>query len=127
MNNGVSQDASSSWKKKLKDAVRKIKVVEDADTGERTKILCCGVCCDARRACIIIDCIYFSFVVFATIMQVNEWNPFELWSQQMGDDDYVEQGPQMFDASQTAAATALCTGPIVTRTEDLDQHQPYTW
>jgi len=86
---------------------------EDVETGERTKILCCGICCDARRACIIIDIIYFSFVVFALIMQMNDWNPLKPPEPaEMIYDDDVAQGPQMFDASQilTAATWQISTG-----------------
>lgn len=75
---------------------------EEDDTGERTKILCCGICCDSRRACIIIDCIYFFFVVSALVMISNDWNP--LAPPETGFDDDVGQTPEMFDASQILMA-----------------------
>jgi len=84
---------------------------EEAYAGERTKILCCGICCDARRACIIIDCIYFIFVVFALTMIIYDWNPFQ--GPETGFDDYdVGQTPEMFDASQIlmAAGWQVCIG-----------------
>jgi len=90
---------------------------EAAETGERTKILCCGSCCDARKACIIIDTIYFSFVIFALIMTINDWNPLQSLQPTgvVDDDDDVAQEPQMFDPSQIlkAATWQICIGIVM--------------
>lgn len=87
---------------------------EDAE-GEKTKILCCGICCDARRACIIIDCIYFSFVVCALIMALNEWNPLAVEETPIFDDDFYERPTAMFDPNMVllAATWQLAIGIVM--------------
>ena len=70
---------------------------EGGDVRDKQKVLCCGSCCDVRRACIIIDCIYISFMIWVFI-----WNYFGLFGSEKGelgftivgntaidDDDYV--------------------------------------
>ena len=89
---------------------------EDAD-GERTKILCCGICCDARLACLIIDCIYFFFVVSALIMLTNNWNPLGQLNQETSfyEDDHYSTPEIGFDPSQIlmAAAWQVATGIVM--------------
>jgi len=91
----------------------------EEEDGENSKILCCGLCCDARRACLIIDCIYFVFVVSALVIVLNDSDPLRLRVDDtlVYDDDFYgspeEELP--FDASQIleAATWQLAIGIVM--------------
>jgi len=77
----------------------------DAKHGERKTFLCCGFCCDIRRACIIIDCIYFVFVVGALVTQgIIGWNPFIVEETFTFDDDAYGSEDTLFDTTQMLKA-----------------------
>jgi hypothetical protein len=52
---------------------------ENINESGRKTALCCGICCDVRRACIIIDCVYFLFVTSALALALIGWNPFKMF------------------------------------------------
>mmetsp|Transcript_16756 Transcript_16756/g.38695 ORF Transcript_16756/g.38695 Transcript_16756/m.38695 type:complete len:232 (-) Transcript_16756:330-1025(-) len=80
----------------------------EEEDGEKSKILCCGLCCDARRACLIIDSIYFFFVFSFLVIVLNDSDPLRLRVDDTpvyDDDFYGPTGEKLpFDTSQILAA-----------------------
>lgn len=67
----------------------------EEERNERKTHLCCGSCCDLRKACIIVDSIYLFFVGGAVLLSVTGLRMFERveWkgSQAEYDDDQVQR------------------------------------